>query len=290
MPKKRRRCAALAIRTKKCNKNSNRLSSQKPKSSKQNDVVYVQIAEDGMVPRNVELRLRMAIFYVYMDVFGAPEKCTWKGTDGAIKQIGDFLRLPRFKCQLIARVLSLARSFAEMGLLYSRERQIREGNDNFLIDPSSEETQIIADAMESGFRTTLEESTVEVVVIDLGLELHEEPSSEKERTNLTECQNLVFVDYVKVRTLLVEGRSLFMKGEKLGGPVEGAKVVDGKRVGPALGNVIDLVALAVEEAVGSDETGACVAGAAEVSGESKGTCPAILVSDENPGSFRRPST
>ena len=41
-----------------------------------------------LVPRNAELCLRMAIFYVYMDVLGARKKTVWNGPDGAIKIIG----------------------------------------------------------------------------------------------------------------------------------------------------------------------------------------------------------
>ena len=43
-------------------------------------------AENGQAKRHVEYRLCIDIFYVYMDVLGAPKKFVWNGLSGCISQ------------------------------------------------------------------------------------------------------------------------------------------------------------------------------------------------------------
>jgi hypothetical protein len=101
--------------------------------------------------RNVDYRLRIAIFYIYVDVLGAPDRCAWKDTDGTIHRIRRALFLPEGKRNVVARVLDQAHTLAAMGSIYNGERQRPREFSKFLIAPASEDMQIIADAMESGF-------------------------------------------------------------------------------------------------------------------------------------------
>ena len=101
--------------------------------------------------RDVQFRLRMAIYYVYVDVLGAPEKCEWKGTKGAICKILQMLGLDKARRNIVKRVLQRINAMANMGVVYAGERAEKRQFDNYMISCSSVEMQIIADAMESGF-------------------------------------------------------------------------------------------------------------------------------------------
>ena len=52
--------------------------------------------------RNVDYRLRIAIFYIYVDVLGAPDRCAWKDTDGTIHTIRRALFLPESTRNVVA--------------------------------------------------------------------------------------------------------------------------------------------------------------------------------------------
>ena len=49
--------------------------------------------DDNADLRNVEYRVHMAIYYMYMDVFGAPDECLWRGNDRVISLIVNSLFL-----------------------------------------------------------------------------------------------------------------------------------------------------------------------------------------------------
>jgi len=52
--------------------------------------------------RNVNCWLQIAIFYIYMYVLGAPDRCAWKDTDGTIHTIRRALYLPEGKWNVVA--------------------------------------------------------------------------------------------------------------------------------------------------------------------------------------------
>ncbi len=101
--------------------------------------------------RDVEYRLCVAIFYVYMDVLGAPEKFSWRGPNGACRQIMGLLELPEKQRAIVTHVLEMARKKAVMGVVYAGERAEVKEFSNFMISSGSQDMQIIADSIESGF-------------------------------------------------------------------------------------------------------------------------------------------
>jgi hypothetical protein len=110
------------------------------------------VAEDeSKEKRNVDYRLRIAIFYIYVDVLGAPDRCAWKDTDGTIHSIRRALFLPDGKRNVVARVLDQAHTLGAMGSVYNGERQRPREFSKYLLSPASEDLQIVADSMESGF-------------------------------------------------------------------------------------------------------------------------------------------
>ena len=55
--------------------------------------------------RDVQFRLRNAIFFVYVDVLDAPEATAWKGPNGTIRKIMVFLELREGQRGTVGRVL-----------------------------------------------------------------------------------------------------------------------------------------------------------------------------------------
>ena len=114
-------------------------------------VNYTHQNEDSESARTSELRFRMAVFYVYMDVLNAPDECEWKGRGGTVATIANILRFPIQEHQKAHRVLSQAALSGKSGLMYDGERQDRLDTKMKMLGDDSFEMQIIADAMEGGF-------------------------------------------------------------------------------------------------------------------------------------------
>jgi hypothetical protein len=138
--------------------------------------------------RDAQFRLRNAIFFVYVDVLDAPEATAWKGPNGTIRKIMVFLELREGQRGTVGRVLRMAYKRAIIGEIYVGERAEKREFTNYMLSHSSEEMQIIADAMESGY----------------GLRLTRELLNEHRRQNDLEVVGLttVWMAYLRLKPIV----------------------------------------------------------------------------------------
>jgi hypothetical protein len=138
--------------------------------------------------RDVQFLLRVAIFYVYVEVLNAPDKNAWLGPGGTCRKIMEILKIEEGRRAIVKRVLRLAHAKAKMGQVYAGERAERREFTNYMLRSSSEEMQVIADAMESGF----------------GLRLTKELLNEHRRQNQLEVVGLttVWMAYLRLKPII----------------------------------------------------------------------------------------
>jgi hypothetical protein len=72
-------------------------------------------------PRSYECQLRAAIYFIYVEVLGAPPKCTWHTKGGTISDIVERLSLKETQRWMVAQVLKQAQRYDIMGVVYLGE-------------------------------------------------------------------------------------------------------------------------------------------------------------------------
>lgn len=119
---------------------------------KRNQGVFTIWGDNDPLPVIKNQSIRVAISVYYIQKLLAPPKWEWGGRGGTISQIVEGLGLSRNSRRMVGRVLERVNLCLEMGEPYdgSCDYDTNRMGRPIIIKPEDEETQIIADAIESG--------------------------------------------------------------------------------------------------------------------------------------------